>query len=453
MDTDLKVLLINFTNKEARAIEKNTGIRQIRGYLSERIATGLNAADSSYEFYSPEAFYECEMVMIKMPCSDEIAEEFEEKSKLLTPLDGEKFRRFWRSKGKLIYIETGKSSAAALDHLGIPLVLSTASGNDTRSTETIREDSAYYSLVEYLNGQTEMPPQEYIKSGYPEGDRDYFYANNIKWFALARNMNGDILISGLSKNNGDYGPENLGVLMSPRQKNTVSSTSKVINFFADYMSLRSSQNDWKTSFSMYPQKQLVKYVEEIEQITKEKEKRIEEIRGLASSYRQQYSFLKDLVTEQGDKLVDAVEKTLVEVFGIPATNSDKENDGEPVEDLMVTIGERTIAVEVKGTSKLNPPLQYTQQPFQHIARRGFGPEVEAALIVNHDMKNDPSKRPLPYSEPEKAALLKNLYYIDTRVLLQISKLIIDNELPVEQGVEILFGSKGRAKMPIKKSTS
>ena len=79
-----------------------------------------------------------------------------------------------------------------------------------------------------------------------------------------------------------------------------------------------------------------------------------------------------------------------DVIGLKVTKSDTERPTDPVEDLLVEIGERKILVEVKGTKATNPPLDYPQQAITHIRRRGYGGEVEAGLIVNHDMQKDPS---------------------------------------------------------------
>jgi hypothetical protein len=149
------------------------------------------------------------------------------------------------------------------------------------------------------------------------------------------------------------------------------------------------------------------------------------------------------VTEQGDNLVDAVFKVLTDILGLKVTKSDDETEGEPIEDLMITFDDRKISVEVKGTTKPNAPLEYTQQPFQHIARRGHEGKVEAALILNHDMKKDPQYRKDAYTDKDKEALISNLYFIDTRVLLAVAKAVVDGQITQDVAVETLFGNFGR----------
>jgi hypothetical protein len=149
------------------------------------------------------------------------------------------------------------------------------------------------------------------------------------------------------------------------------------------------------------------------------------------------------VTEQSDKLVGAVYNVLTIVLGLTVVKSDEENKSEPIEDLIVELDKRKVSLEVKGTTKSNPPLEYTQQPFQHIVRRNYDGQVEAGLILNHDMKKDPQFRKSAYTDKDKEGLISNLYFIDTRTLLAISIAVIDGALTKEKAINILFGRRGR----------
>jgi hypothetical protein len=71
----------------------------------------------------------------------------------------------------------------------------------------------------------------------------------------------------------------------------------------------------------------------------------------------------------------------------------------------------------------------------------LGTRVDGALIVNHDIGNNPEARHLPYAD-EDAEQLDDLIFIDTRVLHKLTAAIIDGDLSVEEARKILF-KKGR----------
>jgi hypothetical protein len=133
------------------------------------------------------------------------------------------------------------------------------------------------------------------------------------------------------------------------------------------------------------------------------------------------------------------------VVGLQVTKSDDGKKPEAIDDLVVEIGDRKIIVEVKGTRNSSPRFNYPQQVLTHVIRRGYTGDVTTGLIVNHDMNKDPKLTKLAYKE--KFYMIEELYYIDTRVLLEVAKDVIDGKLSFAEAQAVLFGKLGRVIYP------
>jgi hypothetical protein len=447
-----KILLVNYSKEDAAWVEKNTGLKVLRGYMSEVEGHMLQPngdKDPVIKFYSPEAYYECAMTFINLPASEQLKKEFDDVSQALDEDDQNNLLSYWGSKAQLLFIFVGKTNIRSFWPIGVPLNLKASSGNDTRKEMRIDDSHDLYEFFSTLEQQIKMPSERYIVSGMkPPKDRyspDPYYTFGTHWHTYVSNANGDRLVSGLGKTTSDYHGENPGVILSPTPKKLATTTTKVIEFFGELFGIYTPGSDWQASSQFYPQAKLREYNKDIADIRSSADAEISSKQELVQKHLDEWGYLKNLVTEQSDALVDAVYKALKDVIGLDVTKSDDEDKDEPIEDLIVKIGERLISIEVKGTSKSNPPLEYTQQPFQHIIRRAYDKEkvVDAGLILNHDMKKDPRNRTDAYSDKDKEALLANLYFIDTRTLLDIAIAVIDGDISKEQAIAILFGKKGR----------
>lgn len=331
--------------------------------------------------------------------------------------------------------------------LGVPQRLKNSSGNDTRTKLYIDEEHVLFDIVSQINQQIRMPTKNYVVTGMkPKQDQyspDPYYEFGTHWNVYVANANGDYLVTSLSKGTSDYNGEEPGVLVLPEPKKLPTLTAKITEFFGGYYGIYKPGADWQEADQFYPQKDLRRLTKEIADIRANAESEATAKQLLIDAHKQEWNFLRYLVTEQGEKLVDAVYKVLADALGLEVINSDEEKSGEPVEDLLVKFDDRAISIEVKGTTKSNAPLEYTQQPFQHIVRRNDDGKVEPALILNHDMKKDPQFRKAAYTDKDKVALIANLYFIDTRVLLAIAIDVIDGKLTQQEAVNILFGARGR----------
>jgi hypothetical protein len=441
----MKLLLLNFTGAESEIIRKATGADVYRGYLSDASKSPLAVSpnkDQTLSFFTPIPPYECKMVFAKLGVYEEIRTEFEDKIKLWGDRDKSNLRQYWMRKGNLLVVFVGDTSITDLKPLGLPVTLTYSTGVDTESKVSLSEAFPIRNLVSDLNKQISMPASKYIRSSHPEAD---IYRLNTIIFDLVRNLNGDALSIALTKDNSDYTAETVGVIVMPLTKNIAQSVSSIFHYFDD------TNPEWVGSDDFYPSITIEKLGDEITMITTKAMAEIAERQKLIDEHRQNYAYLKDLVTTQGDTLVNAVYKVLTDLMKLKVIRSDETNGSSQKEDLLVSYLDNQILIEVKGTKRSNPSLAYPQQTAQHALRQGLKNVSNTGLILNHDLETDPIKRNLAYNDEDTSPLIADIYYIDTRLLLDMSKQIIDGSLTPEDAADILFDSLGRAEFPIQES--
>jgi hypothetical protein len=446
-----KILLLNYTQPEADLVTKQTKLRVIRGYVSEgHDVHYVDEHKMDVEYYFPEPYYECSMVFLKLPASDELKAEFKGKTKTLSSDDRSNFRKYWGRRVFVIF--AGNTNITNLMWFGIPLGLMESSGIDTTPHSCFGNRNEVQQLTQLLTQQIKMPTARYVtellqpKDQYTTQDQLY-YQFKTNYYPYISNENGDVLAGALSHYGGDYSGGEPGAIVMGLPKKLTTTTIKMIEFLGEHYEIYTPGADWRESGSLYPQNELRRLEDEINDIAEKSRAEVDSRKEKIKAHREQWKYLSDLVTEQSTPLVDAVYRVLTDVVGLTVKKSDTERPTDPVEDLLVEIGERKILVEVKGTKASNPPLDYPQQAITHIRRRGYDGDVEAGLIVNHDMQKDPLLRKMPYSSVETQRVIADVYYIDSRVLLDIAKDVIDGKLTGADAQSTLFGKKGRILYP------
>ncbi len=446
-----KILLLNYTQQEVDTVAKQTGLKVIRGYVGEGYDVHyVDGHKTDYDYYFPEPYYECTMVFLKLPATDDLAAEFKGKTKTFNTDDRSNFRNYW---GRRVFVVfTGETNFRNLAPFGVPLGLETSSGNDTTPITCFRNNNELLQLAQLLTQQVKMPTARYItellqpKDQYTEQSTLY-YQFGTDYHPYICNANGDVLAAALSHYGGDYSGGKPGVIVMGLPKKLTTTTVKMIEFLGEHYEIYTPGEDWKDSDSLYPQDELKRLEGEINDINENARAEVSARIVSIKSHKEKWDYLPALVTEQSTPLVEAVFSVLTDIVGLRVTKSDVERPSDPVEDLLVEIGDRKILVEIKGTKAVNPPLDYPQQAMTHIRRRGYNGEVEAGLIVNHDMQKDPLLRKQPYSSIETQRVIADVYYIDTRYLLAIAKDIIDGKLTKDNAQSILFGKLGRVVYP------
>ena len=444
-----KILLINFDSKTATNVEKLTGIEVVRGYLSDHNSQTTDQHGNTkpfIQFSFPTPPYECSMVFINLDNYDASRQDFSDKIKMWSETETQNLYRFWSFKSTLLVFFVGNTQAKKMITLGVPLNLVNSSGVDQQTRIVLDEENKHFPLIEEIDTQLAMPNTKYLKAD--GGDTDY-YRWGTKFYPLIQNANGDTLAVAMTKNSSDYDMEYPGTIILPIVKKPSKTISKLIKYFAQHYELELTDQDWLNSSVFYPRNEINKLESEIEEVRKDAGKKIDSNQEAISQIKSSFSYLKDLLTEEGDILEEAVYKTLTELFKLKVSRSDEINKSCPKEDLLVEYEKNTILIEVKGTKRQNPSLKFPQQAVQHALRQGLKDVVSTGLILNHDRETDPKNRTSPYSDEESKELITDIYFIDVRVLHTMAIDIIDEKLNHDDASNILFKTTGRVKYPKK----
>lgn len=442
-----KIMLFNYTEAEATIVSKQTGLRVIRGYVSEGHLIHQTGGDrTEVKYYSPEPFYECAMVFVKLPAKEVIENEFDGKSKELTPDVRKSFQNYWRRAVFVVFV--GDTNLTNLISFGIPLRLINSSGNDTAPYNCFGQRNEISPLVQALTEQINMPTSRYlIELIQPKNQNEeiemLYYNFGSRYYPYICNANNDILAGALSRAGNDYSGEEPGALVTGLPKTITTTTVKIIEFLGNHYEIYTPGVNWKESNSLYPQKEIIKLENEIHTVEEKAKAEIEIRNEKIKTFKDKWKYLPSLVTDKGTLLVDAVYLVFKELIELKVSKSDPDRPADPIEDLLIDMDDKTILIEVKGTKASNPPLDYPQQALTHILRRGLTGNVEAGLVVNHNMQIDPLLRNKPYATEESQRVINGIYYIDTRTLLKIAVAIIDNKLSPDQAKCVLFGKLGR----------
>ena len=211
-----------------------------------------------------------------------------------------------------------------------------------------------------------------------------------------------------------------------------------------------SDQEWTKNDKYYP-KEVSLIDDEIKQLTVEIEEKIKALQTKKSQLKQEYSYLRDLLTESGDKLKAAVIKTLTEVFKLQAEDADEPKKTDLREDIVIQDASfPTILAEVKGTKKSCPSFTYVSQVFSNLLKeRGKYPNAVGGLILNLDRDKEPTERSDAYTKADEERQLTEMVYLDTRVLFDLSMAVIDHKMAVTEAKNILL-QKGRVKFNLSK---
>ena len=198
----------------------------------------------------------------------------------------------------------------------------------------------------------------------------------------------------------------------------------------------SDKADWLDSGQYYPEsmgaidRKIAEYEQAIERLVDKKKK-----------IKKTYEQLASILYLEGEGLKRAVAIILAKYWSLKLSFMNKDKRAGFNENILIKDNNRIVMAKIKGTYSVYPPHKYIAQVWQDLHYSGLGTRVDGALIVNHDIGNNPEARQLPYPDGD-AEQLDDLIFIDTRVLHKLTAAIIDGDLSVEEARKILF-KKGR----------
>lgn len=148
-----------------------------------------------------------------------------------------------------------------------------------------------------------------------------------------------------------------------------------------------------------------------------------------------------------DNLSSSVAAALRELGFIVEQKDTELRDGKRREDLVCSDTDFEALAECKGTVSSNPPESYVSQLLTHILSVKDRSVHTGMLIVNHDRKNDPTSRSLPYEDAKH--LWENVddrIIVPTVELYKIVRAVQNGELEKPQA-RLLIKRPGRFTYP------
>jgi len=198
----------------------------------------------------------------------------------------------------------------------------------------------------------------------------------------------------------------------------------------------SDKADWLDNGRYYPES-----VQAIDRKIAEYEKEIEKLVDKKKKIKKTYEQLRSILYLEGEELKKAVAIILAKYWSLKLSFMNKAQRAGFNENILIKHNNRIVIAKIKGTHSVYPSHKFITQVWQDLHFSGLGTRVDGALIVNHDIENNPEDRRMAYAD-EDAEQLDDLIFIDTRVLHKLTTAIIDGELSVEEARNILF-KKGR----------
>ena len=448
-----RILLVNFGEKEQEAVAK-LGVDADLGYLSN--AYTAVAHDGSQEqgasFYSPYAVYDYKAIFIRLTDKPPLEGKLKDKAQIIGEKEKVTFLRYWYDRKGILSIFAGESDFNSLISLGIPhATLSDSRGNDKTVFYTLKtDDRPLRSVLEEAESLIVVPPPKYVEVEQHESKNSQ---KNWTIYSAYENRNDEEI--GVYLNWGyNFSDEDVpAFLILPPFKDYPEVITKLLKVYArtypKYFDEISDQ-EWTKNDKYYP-REVSLIDDEIKQLSEEIDGKIKVFQAKKAQLKQEYSYLRDLLTESGDKLKAAVIKTLTEVFKLQAEDADESKKTGLREDIIIQdTSFPTILAEVKGTKNSCPSFTYVSQVFSNLLKeRGKYPDAIGGLILNLDRDKEPSERSDAYTKADEERQLAEMVYIDTRVLFDLSMAVIDYKMPVTEAKKVLL-QKGRIKFNLNK---
>ncbi len=441
-----KILLINFEKSDAEYLERR-GIECHLGYLSDSYELiGIDKKEEVFDYYFPLAIYEYKTVFLKLTKNPPLTKSQEAKqAKTITQNETSNFLKFWRKKGVLvIFLEDNNfRSFSSLLGFGENINLIESSGKDLTVKFAMNDENRpFRHIFKEIKPLINIPPTKYIEVGNREGS-----SGNWQIINIYENLNDQAL--GVYFNDS-YSYTNKDIpsfVILPGFKDYKEIIFKLLKSFANiYTKLipEIDSGNWVDSDQFYP-KEVAFFDEQIIKIKEETKSKIENLTNLKFKVREKYSFLRKILSETGDELKDAVIKVFIDIWKLNIKDMDSARKSDFREDLLIE-GDQEVLGEVKGTQNSNPSFTYVTQLLTHLLK-SKNKEAIGALILNHDLKKNPEERSEAYTNLDEEEELKNIIFIDTRVLFQLSIAIMDYGLDIKKAKDYLL-KKGRVTFDI-----
>jgi hypothetical protein len=441
------ILLVNFTQEEADKLSSSLPLIVERGFLSDALNPSREINKSSprvlseIDIYLPHPVYEYRAVFINLNSNPTIETEFSGKVRPLTEQDRSDFGKYWVLWNGIMTIFLGDYEFSDLFDICLQDIYLKPVINKDKTINSV--DSArggeIVKLFNELKSRIMMPTNHYISMADKSpliAENSLYKSKEIYW-----NGNGDDLAIFIDDNRGYSKTDKPYVVVLPQFKDNMFVVEKLLKQFAKLYPKHIPElpsSDWIDLDDYYPSVVNL-FDEQIFSMVEDTKKKIEVLRQGKEDAKEKFKSLRGLLTETGDELKGCVINVLGDIFKVSVTDADDINgDSLLKEDLVIDLDDRKILVEVKGVVAENPSPAHIVQVLKHMFQSKDKANLKGALILNYDLKTDPSERHLAYKGEQDEQALEGVIFIDTRVMFALALAVIDFNMPTEKAVTILF---------------
>jgi len=441
-----RVLLINFEERYAEQLTKDLNVHAERGYLSDVsfIEQHGELPVEEIAYYFPHPVYEYEVVVGNLSSDKSLEATYKDEVINLDKRIGADFLDYWSNhKGVIIIFLGDYRYQGLLTSFGIPHVsLTEVSSRDITAKFVLEERSSFRKALRRLEKDIVMPTKKYISFKAQRGEDWVIYS-------IYKNLRDSILGCYYNDRPYDNKDEAPSFIILPQFKDNLYVITILLRELARiYPKFLGGlyEADWMESDRYYPGA-VAGYGKRIADYKKEAEGTINKLIEERDQIKKEYENLRRILYEKNDELKRSVIEVLEKYWSLRVTDMDEEEKigGKKSlkEDILIEEGDRKILAEVKGTDSAYPSPWFITQVWQHLHYSGLGTQAEGALIMNYDIKTDPSQRGLAYNSEDESQV-EDIIFIDTRVLFELTIAMIDYGLPLQKAKEILL-RKGRVK--------
>lgn len=445
-----KILLINYSEQEAKRISNDLAIEVQRGFLADSgtyLVEHSGVSTPVINFYIPESFAEFQAVFMNFNISDKVKQELKSKATNDYGENGKHFLTdYWFNNRGYLVIFTGKDLVSP-SVLGVPIKATTAQQTDKTARMGIKlhkSNPLRISLGEQLKN-IQMPASHYLSAGGDTEVKKYLEDGHLDCaYTNSSSKAIGIYIDG-KKDENDYGWEDSPqAMVLPTFKSLPNITIALTRTFSTLSPkfLPLLDTEWMSSDTYFPNS-VASYQADIDETKRLAEQKIKELEEAKATEIGQLSPYLGVLTQTGDELVTSVQWLLSNILGLSAVDVDAEDEaGNRKEDLLITKdGGAKILAEVKGTKAQYPSPKYIGQATNHFIRKSKLGAEKCILIINHDYETAPQLRKQAYTGDD-AELLESVEYVsylDTRVLHKVCLSVADGTLSKQEATKIITG--------------
>lgn len=445
-----KILLINYSEQDAKRIAKDLSVEAQRGFLADSgtyTENHLGVSSPVINFYIPESFAEFQAVFINFNINDKIKEEFKDKANGDYEENGKHFLTdYWFNDRGYLVIFTGKDLVSP-SVLGVPIKATTAQQTDKTARMGMRlhkSNPLRISLGEQLKN-IQMPASHYLSADGDKEVKKYLEGGHLDRAYTNSSSKAIGVYIDSKKDENDYGWEDSPqAMVLPTFKSLSNITIALTRTFSTLSPkfLPLLDTEWMSSDAYFPNS-VASYQADIDEIKRLAEQKIKDLEEAKATEIGQLSPYLGALTQTGDELVTSVQWLLSNVLGLSAVDVDAEDEaGNRKEDLLITKDDGTkILAEVKGTKAEYPSPKYIGQATNHFIRKSKLGAEKCILIINHDYENEPQIRQQAYTGDDAELLdsVEYVSYLDTRILHKVCLSVADGTLSRQEGIEIITG--------------